>query len=236
MTIALWKHPVISPRGQKLTPDMEILRPCLKVAFPNMLQRFGTSLGYVFFASMINSLGDISTAAHTIANTVESAFYIPGYGMQTAAATLAGNALGAKDNQRMKELARTIIFIEVVLMIISGGLLFIFAPAMMQLFTQDTTVIVLGSTVLRMVALSEPFYGVSIIIEGILQGVGKTVTPFVYNILGMWGIRIVGTFICTQLLGFGLVSAWACMITHNLLLFVMFLVHYLRGRWNPLRQ
>lgn len=236
MTVALWKHPVISPRGQKLTPDMEILRPCLKVAFPNMLQRFGTSLGYVFFASMINSLGDISTAAHTIANTVESAFYIPGYGMQTAAATLAGNALGANDNVRMKELARTIIFIEVALMILSGGLLFIFAPAMMQLFTQDTAVIVLGSTVLRMVALSEPFYGVSIIIEGILQGVGKTVTPFVYNILGMWGIRIVGTFICTQILGFGLVSAWACMITHNLLLFAMFLVHYLRGRWNPLRQ
>ena len=235
MTIALWRHPVISPRGQKLSPDMEILRPCLKVAFPNMLQRFGTSLGYVFFASMINSLGDISTAAHTIANTVESAFYIPGYGMQTAAATLAGNALGAKDDQRMKDLARTIIFIEVVLMIISGGLLFIFAPAMMQLFTKDPAVIQLGSIVLRMVALSEPFYGVSIIIEGILQGVGKTVTPFVYNIIGMWGIRIIGTFICTQMLEFGLVSAWACMIIHNLLLFVMFLIHYIRGRWNPLR-
>ncbi len=234
MTVALWRHPVVSPRGQKLTPDNKILKPCLKVAFPNMLQRFGTSLGYVFFASMINSLGDISTAAHTIANTVESAFYIPGYGMQTAAATLAGNALGARDNTRMKDLVRTIIFIEVILMILSGGLLFIFAPAMMQLFTKDPAVIQLGAIVLRMVALSEPFYGVSIIIEGILQGVGKTVTPFIYNIIGMWGIRIVGTFICTQLLNFGLVSAWACMITHNLILFGMFLIHYMRGNWNPL--
>ena len=80
-----------------MRPDMTILRPCMKVAFPNMLQRFGTSLGYVAFASMINSLGEISTAAHTIANTVESLFYIPGYGMQTAAATLAGNAYGAGD-------------------------------------------------------------------------------------------------------------------------------------------
>ncbi len=236
MTIALWKHPVISPRGQKLSPDMSILTPCLKVAFPNMLQRFGTSLGYVFFASMINSLGDISTAAHTIANTVESAFYIPGYGMQTAAATLAGNALGANDRKRMKNLARTIIPIEVVLMIFSGGLLFLFAPVMMELFTKDPEVIRLGSIVLRMVALSEPFYGVSIIIEGILQGVGKTITPFIYNIIGMWGIRIVGTFLCTQIFGLGLVSAWACMITHNLLLFGMFLVHYLKGRWNPLNQ
>ena len=236
MTVALWRHPILSPRGQKLTPDMDILRPCLTVAFPNMLQRFGTSLGYVVFASMINSLGDVSTAAHTIANTVESAFYIPGYGMQTAAATLAGNAFGANNQKQMREFSRTIIFIETVLMIFSGGLLFAFAPAMMQLFTKDPQVIALGALVLRMVALSEPFYGVSIIIEGILQGVGKTVTPFVYNILCMWGIRIVGTLICTQILGYGLVSAWACMIAHNLVLFVLFLLHYLSGRWNPLRQ
>ena len=95
ITVVLWRHPDISPRGQTFKPDMEILHPCLRVALPNMLQRFGTSLGYVAFASMVNSVGEIATAAHTIANTVESAFYIPGYGMQTAAATLAGNAYGA---------------------------------------------------------------------------------------------------------------------------------------------
>ncbi len=234
ITIALWRHPVISPKGQSLKPDMAVLRPCLKVALPNMLQRFGTSLGYVAFAAMINSLGEISTAAHTIANTVESAFYVPGYGMQTAAATLAGNAYGARDNQRMKELARTILPIEIGLMMISEALLFLFAPAMMGLFSKNEQVILLGTTVLRMVAVSEPFYGVSIIIEGMMQGVGRTVTPFVYNIIGMWGVRIVGTFICTQLLGMGLVSAWACMIAHNLLLFVLFTIHYLRGKWNPL--
>ena len=63
----------------------------------------------VAFASMINSLGETATAAHTIANTVESAFYIPGYGMQTAAATLAGNALGANDNKKLNSLANGVI-------------------------------------------------------------------------------------------------------------------------------
>ncbi len=236
ITVALWRHPVISPKGQPLRPDKEVLRPCLRVALPNMLQRFGTSLGYVAFAAMINSLGEVATAAHTIANTVESAFYVPGYGMQTAAATLAGNAYGARDRQRMKELARTILVIETLMMIVSGGLLFLFAPNMMGLFSKSEQVILLGATVLRMVAVSEPFYGVSIIIEGMLQGVGRTVTPFAFNIIGMWGVRIVGTFICTQLLGMSLVAAWACMIAHNLLLFVLFTIHYLRGKWNPLNQ
>ena len=234
ITLSLWHHPEISPRKQSLRPRWQVLKPCLQVALPNMLQRFGTSLGYVAFASMINALGDISTAAHTIANTVESAFYIPGYGMQAAAATLAGQSLGANDKARMKQLARMLILIETVLMILSGGLLFLFAPSMMRLFSKDTMVISLGSIVLRMVAVSEPIYGVSIIIEGMLQGVGNTLTPFICNIIGMWGIRIVGTFLCTTLWGYGLVSAWACMILHNLLLFVLFLIIYLRGKWNPL--
>ncbi len=235
ITLVLWKHPDISPKGHSLRPDAAILRPCLKIAVPNMLQRFGTSLGYVFFAAMINSLGEVATAAHTIANTVESAFYIPGYGMQTAAATLTGNAYGARDAKKMRSLSNMFIPIEVALMILSGGALFLSAPALMGLFSKSAEVIGLGSTVLRMVALSEPFYGVSIIVEGMMMGVGQTKRPFVYNIIGMWGVRIVGTFICTQLLSFGLVSAWACMITHNLLLFVLYLITYIRGSWNPLK-
>lgn len=236
MTRALWKHPLLSPRGQSFRPDPEVLRPCLKIALPNMLQRFFTFLGYVVFAAMINSLGELSTAAHTIANTVESAFYIPGFGMQQAAATLTGNSLGAQDRERMRGIAGTLIVSEVALMLLSGALLFAFAPGMMGVFSKSAEVILLGSTVLRMVAVSEPFFGVSIIIEGILQGVGSTMRPFIYNISGMWAVRIAGTFLCTQIFDFGLVSAWACMIAHNLLLFALFLVHYLRGRWNPLNQ
>ena len=236
ITAALYRHPRISPRGFSLRPDGTVLRPCLRVALPNMLQRFGTSLGYVAFAAMINALGELSTAAHTVANTVESAFYIPGYGMQAAAATLTGNSLGAGDEKRRKELAKLIVLLEVSLMLLSGGLLFAFAPAMAGIFSKDPEVIALGSTVLRMVACSEPFYGVSIVVEGMLQGAGKTKVPFVINIAGMWGIRILGTWICTTRLGMGLVSAWGCMIGHNMLLFSLFLTYYLRGKWNPLKK
>lgn len=233
ITVKLLRHSFISPLGQSLKPDMEVLRPCLKVALPNCMQRFATSFGYVVFASMINSLGDVSTAAHSIANTVESAFYIPGYGMQTAAATLAGNAWGARDKNRIRDLTKTIMVIELMLMILSGALLFIFAPQMMGLFSKEQEVILLGAAVLRMVSVSEPFFGVSIILEGMMQGMGNTTIPLFCNIAGMWGIRIMGTFVCTQLLGMGLISAWACMIGHNLLLFTAFTFLSVTGRHMP---
>ena len=234
ITVVLWKHPMVSPKGSSFRPDPGILKPCFRIAIPNMLQRFGTSLGYVAFAAMINSLGDVATAAHTVANTVESAFYIPGYGMQTAAATLAGNAYGARDRKKMEDMASMFIPIEVGLMILSGGILFLTAPFLVDLFSDAPEVIGLGTTVLRMVAVSEPFYGFSIILEGMMLGVGNTKAPFAFNLAGMWGVRIVGTFIFTQLLGQGLVAAWGCMIAHNLLIFGLYLICYLRGTWNPL--
>ena len=232
LTAALWRHEQVSPKGERMLPDGEILRPCLRVALPNMLQRFCTSLGYVVFASMINSLGQLSTAAHTIANTVESAFYIPGYGMMSAAATLTGNCIGAGDEDRRKNMARMIMLSEFTMMCVSGGLLILFAKPLSGIFTKDPGVIELSSRVLRMVACSEPLYGISIVTEGMLQGAGETLRPFAFGAGSMWGVRILGTFIFVTVLGFGLVSAWAAMIAGNMVLMLMLVIYYRSGRWK----
>ena len=234
MTLALWRHPRISPKGQSLKPDWTILKPCLKVALPAALQRFGTSFGYVAFASVINSLGTVATAAHSIANTAESAFYIPAYGIQTAAATLSGNAGGMRDQKYMKAITRTLLILEPTLMAVSGATLFILAPRMMAMFTPDQQVIRLGSTVLRMVAVTEPLYGIAVVLEGIFMGVGDTMYAFVCNIVGMWGLRVLGTVVLVHGFELGLTAAWGAMIAHNILLCALFAIHYKNGKWNPI--
>ena len=148
--------------------------------------------------------------------------------MQAAAATLTGNAIGMRDRQRQKDLSVVIVGLEVAMMLVTGGLLFVFAPQMVRLFSRDPRVIDLGSRVLRMVAVSEPIYGISIVVEGMLQGAGKTRAPFVFNVIGMWGVRILGTLLFTRFLRGGLVSAWGCMIAHNLLLCLLFVLYYRR--------
>ena len=92
------------------------------------------------------------------------------------------------------------------------------------------------NTEMLLYSYREMVWALKTIIEGMMLGVGKTKQPFIYNIIGMWGVRIVGTWICTQLLPFGLVAAWACMIAHNMLLFFLFLINYVRGSWNPLHE
>ena len=62
------------------------------------------------------------------------------------------------------------------------------------IFSKSDAVIALGAAVLRMVAVSEPFYGFSIIVEGMMQGVGKTKAPFVYNMMG----ELIDTYVVDQ--------------------------------------
>ena len=233
MTVCLYKSPVVSPKGHSYRPDKAILGPCFRVALPSCLQRLATSSGYVVFSSMINSINQVSTAAHTIANTAESAFYIPGWGMQTAASTLIGNAYGEGDREKLKALSRLLLIIEFIVMTVSGTILFLGAEGLIGLFNRDEEVISLGAKVLKMVAISEPIYGIAIIIEGIFNGIGDTFHSFLFNVTGMWGIRILGTYIFVSLMGGDLTAAWGCMIAHNVCLGIMLSIKYLRGRWRP---
>ena len=149
-----------------------------------------------------------------------------------AAATLAGNALGA-GAQKINHLAGMLLTLEVAMMVVSGGLLFLFAPNMMGLFSADAAVIALGAVVLRMVAVSEPLLWRVDYSGGHDAGHGSDHAALLSSGSRVWGVRIVGTFLCTQIFGMGLISAWACMIAHNLLIFVLLTACYRTGRWKP---
>lgn len=91
---ALWRSPALSPKGQPLRWDRAVMGQCARVGVPVVFTRIGVSLGHVVFLSQVSVLGTVSLAAHSLALTTEEAVYLPGYGMQAAASTLAGNAVG----------------------------------------------------------------------------------------------------------------------------------------------
>ena len=196
------------------------------------LRRTGDRLGQVVFTALIAQLGTIAIAAHSIAITAEQAFYIPGYGMQAAAATLAGHSAGAGDERKLMQYSATITAIAVLLMGLLSILLFLFPATVMGIFTRDGQVISLGAQVLRIVAVSEPFFAALIILEGIFNGIGDTKFPFFFSLFSMWGVRILFTFLCVSVWGLGLQAVWCCMIGDNMTRFLCLLVRYLRGSWK----
>ncbi len=232
MFAAYYRNPLLKPRGCSLRLVRPLAQRCLRIGIPVALERVSACLGQVVFISIVARLGTLALATHSIAITAEQAFYIPGYGMQAAASTMAGNALGAGDQQRFCTVTHLIVSITVGLMVITGGLLFAFPGFMMSIFSPDARVIAGGMVVLRIVAVSEPLFGAVTIFEGLFNGIGDTKAPFIISIFAMWGVRIIGSLLCIHLLHGGLPMLWCCMVADNTTRCALLSYRYLRGLWR----
>ena len=228
MFLALLRNPVISPRGMKLRLNRPVMRRCVRVAVPATFSRLGMGLGYVVFLAQVSSLGTIPLAAHSLAVTAEEAVYLPGYGMQAAASTLAGNAVGAGDDRQLKLVTKLNAIIAALMMTVTGGLLFLFPDAVMRIFTKDARVIASGASVLRIIAVTEPIYAVGIILEGTFSGIGDTKGPLVINMITMWGIRIVFSWLVVHVLHGTLEQVWLCMAVDNVTRVALFALRFVR--------
>ena len=91
---------------------------------------------------------------------------------------------------------------------------------------------------LKMVAFSEPFFGLMIVLEGIYYGLGRTKYAFVTETSSMWGIRILFSFLCVRVWELDLRAVWYCMIADNVCKSVLFVLPVLtrRGREAVTRQ
>lgn len=215
--IVFFKNPILSFTGSIFKTDKAITERIWKLSLPVLLINIASTSGYVVFAGLVSHMGTIIFAAHSIAVGAEELFYIGGYGFKSAANTMVGISYGENDREKYHAVCVSSIVCTLAVMTLSGILLFIFAESLMGFFTTDAGVVALGTTVLKMVAFSEPFFGMYIISEGIYYGLGRTKYPFVIEFGGMWLVRILSTYIAIHYFGVGLVGVWCCMIADNII-------------------
>ena len=203
--------------------DRRLMKECAVVGTPVLGTSVVSCLGYVVFASLVSGMGTTVFAAHSIAVTAETIFYVPGYGLRSAASTLIGNARGEKNIEKLKSVGKISVCLTIAMMCISGLILYIGAAPLMRLFSPSRQVVTLGAEMLRLVALSEPFFGLMVVLEGIFYGLGRTRYAFVVETVGMWAVRILLTFLCVRYWNLGLRAVWYCMIADNVCKALLFI-------------
>lgn len=206
--------------------DRRLMKECAVVGTPVLGTSVVSCLGYVVFASLVSGMGTTVFAAHSIAVTAETIFYVPGYGLRSAASTLIGNARGEKNIEKLKSVGKISVCLTIAMMCISGLILYIGAAPLMRLFSPSQQVVTLGAEMLRLVALSEPFFGLMVVLEGIFYGLGRTRYAFVVETVGMWAVRILLTFLCVRYWNLGLRAVWYCMIADNVCKALLFILPF----------
>lgn len=230
MVCACFKNEHLNWKIKEFKTDGALLKETARVGIPVFGSSAVSCLGYVVFASLVSGMGTTVFAAHSIAVTAETIFYVPGYGLRSAASTLVGNARGERNAEKLKEVSRLSIILTIAVMIVSGAVLYFGSSQLMSLFTPSERVIELGAQMLKIVAFSEPFFGLMIVLEGIFYGLGRTKYAFFVESAGMWAVRILFTFLCVKVWGLGLNAVWYCMIADNIIKALLFALPFIKKK------
>jgi putative MATE family efflux protein len=232
-----------------LKPNFEIIGKMFKIGLPA-----GFDVGTLLFCNLtflaiINSLGKASAAAHGLTIQIEACAFLPGAAFQVAAATIAGQFLGAGMPDRSLRGALLCLYTGMSIMVVSGVMLFFYGENIANFFTGqqgDPTTVLVGE-LLKIVAFVMPSLAIVMILSGAFRGAGDTVWPFAFTAFGFFLIRIplaayfalddlslIG-FESVECLGWGVKGAWYAMVADLVIRSLMIGHRFFYGGWRSVK-
>jgi len=191
----------------------------------------GTS-SWVFLMRMMSEFGSEVLAGYTIAIRVMMFTLMPAWGMSNAAATLVGQNLGAKQPER----AETSVWItgkySAIFMLLVSIIYLIFSPQIIGWFTTEAEVIKYGSLCLRVIAAGYVFYGYGMVIINAFNGAGDTKTPTYINFVCFWLFQLPFAYLMAMTLDFGPVGVFAAVTLAEVLIAVIGVIWFKKGKWK----
>ena len=228
----LIKSDMLSLKGHpgSFRPKSDTIGTAFKIGAPMGLQHMLMGGAYVVSTYIVAPLGTVAIAAHSLAITVESLCYMPGYGIAEAATTLVGQGIGAGQRTLTRSFAHLSVGLGIVVMTLMGILMWIFAPQLMTLMSPVDEVIAVGTSILRIEAWAEPLFAAAIVCNGVFVGAGDTLKPAIMNLLSMWGVRLTLAWYLAK--DYGLKGVWMAMATELTFRGIIFLWRLFVGKWN----
>lgn len=225
-------------KAQYLKPDGKNILTVIRLGLPSGLTQAIFSLAMVVVQSLTNSFGEMIIAANVIIMRVDGFAMMPNFSFGTAMTTYAGQNVGAKQYDRVKQGAKQGTLIAVCTSAAITGLILLFGPYLMGIFTNTRELAVLSANMMKILAVGYIAMAVTQSLSGVMRGAGDTVTP-------MW-ISLMTTVVVRVPLAYGLVyltktpelpqgryeSLWISLLTAWVLGALITFVFYRLGRWK----
>jgi putative MATE family efflux protein len=237
-------------RRRWLAPNFDLINRLLRIGIPGGIDTVSLIGCQLWFVSIINRLGDLAAASHGVAIRIESLAFLPGIAFQMAAATLAGQYLGAGDKRKAGRCVLTALALGGGIMLTAAVIFFYNAEPLAMLFVKPGEIDVAkqAAPLLRTISLAMPALALTLILSGALRGAGDTRWPLLFTLIGFLAIRIPGaywlSFDWIYIPGtnfiiegwcLGIVGAWYAMVIDLYTRSIMVLYRFLHGGWKRVK-
>lgn len=187
---------------------------------------------WVGLTRIIAEFGNEALAGYTIAIRIIIFSLLPSWGMSNAAATLVGQNLGAQKPMRAEKSVYITSIANMIALVLTGSLFYLFAEDLVMLFTDETRVIEIGAQCLRIICYGYLFYSWGMISIQAFNGAGDTTTPTILNFICFWLIEIPVAYLLSITIGMEETGVFYSIVIAESILGVLGVLMFRRGSWK----
>jgi putative MATE family efflux protein len=212
--------------------DPKLIARVVNLSSAATFQVFIGMASWIGLVRILAGFGSDALAGYTIGMRIVIFALLPSFGLANAAATMVGQALGAKKPERAEAAVWTAGKYSAVFLGLVGLLFVVFAQPVVSLFTPEAGVAAYGTATLRTVACGFLFYAYGMVITQSFNGAGDTRTPTYVNLFVFWLFEIPLAWVLSHTFGFGPQGVFLSATLAFSLLAVVSTVLFRRGHWK----
>ena len=197
------KFKVLRLKKDDFKVDSSYYEKHLKVGIPMGLQFSITAVGIIIVQSAINVFGSAVIASYTASSKVLQLVMQPSVSFGVTIATYAGQNLGAKRLDRIKNGIKIMNKVSVITSLIAGAVLVLFGKYFVMLFIENPSVEII-TYAQRVLNYSAVFFiplGFIFVYRNVLQGMGESFVPMMAGVAELVARSIVA-FTLPKFIGF----------------------------------
>jgi Na+-driven multidrug efflux pump len=170
-------------------------------------------------------------AALRIGHTVEGVSFFLALGFSIATATCVGQNLGANKPGRAARAGWLATDIVVGILLVFSVLFYLFSRQIGSVFSPDPDAIEASAVYLEILAFSQVFMGIEIVLAGAFSGAGDTVPPMAITVpLNL--ARIPLAYLLAEFFGFGVNGVWWSISGTSIVKGLVITFWFSRGNWK----
>jgi len=223
----------ILARHLRLLPS--VMWQLIRLSGTGMFQVLVGTASWIGLVRVLSTFGSDALAGYTISIRVILFTLLPAWGLSNAAATMVGQALGAKKPERAEAAVWIAGRFNLYFLGSVGVLYFVFAPWIIGAFSTSPAVHEYGVEAIRIIAVGFPMYAYGMVLTQSFNGAGDTWTPTLINLACFWCWEIPLALLLATYLGFGPRGVFFAIAVAFSTLALVSAVLFRRGRWKTRR-
>jgi putative MATE family efflux protein len=229
--LARGRHRIAITR-QDLRFDPAIFAHLCRLSLTGITQLLIVDSSWVALIRVIASFGSVALAGYTIIIRLVMFTLLPARGLCNAVATLVGQNLGAGHPRRAAaSVWRAGLYATAGLGLLTVIFL-VFAEPLVRFLASDAETVRIGTTGLRYVSAGFCLYAWGMVLTSAFNGAGDMMTPLVLSVGCFWLLRLPLAIILARPLGLGPEGVFLAMPISFLVLAILGILRFRRGRWR----